>query len=257
MRGGAWGPGWPLGEALRFLTLLPVPGLPAMGVDRIGRAVAWFPLVGLVVGAIGLAFGALAGAIWNDGVQALVVVVTWMLVTGGLHLDGLADTFDGMLSWRSREQRLEIMRDSRIGTMGALAVFAVLAGKLVLIAGAGEGWVAAVLVAPVLGRWADVVAILAFPPAREGGLGRTFRESSGRGTAAIAGVTALAVTTVLSGAVGIVAMIVVTGITLALGRWWVRALGGLTGDTYGAASEIGELVALAALTAAIARVVAP
>lgn len=223
-----------------------------MDAGRIGQAIGWFPLVGLLVGGLGVAAGAAAGAIWDEGVRAVAVVVAWTAVTGGIHLDGLADTFDGMLSWRPRAQRLEIMRDSRIGTMGALALIAVLGGKAALLAGAGDGWAVPVLVAPVLGRWADVVAILAFPAAREGGLGRTFRESSGRGTLIIAAITAVVVAGAAAGWLGLLAVASVTVVTLLLGRWWVRALGGLTGDTYGAASEIGELVALATLTASLA-----
>jgi len=226
-----------------------------MSVERIGRAVAWFPLVGLVVGGVGVLVGWPAGMLWDGGVRAVVVVVAWAVVTGGLHLDGLADTFDGLLSWRPREQKLEIMRDSRIGTMGVLALVAVLALKIALLVSAGEAWIALVLLAPVLGRWADVVAILAFPPAREGGLGRTFRETSGRSSAVIAGGTALAAAGVAAGGVGLVAVLVVTAVALGLGAWWVRSLGGLTGDTYGAASEIGEVVALAVLSASL-RVVA-
>lgn len=222
-----------------------------MSVERIGRATAWFPLVGLLVAGVGVAIGWPAGALWGADVRAVAVVTAWAVVTAGLHLDGLADTFDGLLSWRPREQKLEIMRDSRIGTMGAIALFAILALKVALLASADGAWLVAALVAPVLGRWADVVAIFAFPPAREGGLGRTFRETSGRTAPLVAGVTAAAVAGLGAGASGIVALVVVTGIALGLGAWWVRSLGGLTGDTYGAASEMGEVVALAVLTASL------
>lgn len=222
-----------------------------MSVERIGRATAWFPLAGLLVGGAGVAIGWPAGELWGAEVRAVVLVTAWAVVTAGLHLDGLADTFDGLLSWRPREQKLEIMRDSRIGTMGAIALFAILALKVALLASADGAWIVAALVAPVLGRWAGVVAIFAFPAAREGGLGRTFRETGGRWAPVVAGVTASAVAGLGATVTGILALVVVTGIALALGSWWVRSLGGLTGDTYGAASEIGEVVALAVLTAFI------
>jgi adenosylcobinamide-GDP ribazoletransferase len=239
----------PLGEALRFLTIIPLPGMPPSSEGSIGRAIPLFPLAGLVLGALLAALGAVLGGLWGDGVRAVGLVVAWGVLTAGLHLDGLSDTFDGVMSWRGRERKLEIMRDSRIGAMGALALAAVLGLKVAWLAAAGDAWLPAIVLAPVLGRWADVYGIVTFPPAREGGLGKTFQSMLGPRDFSLATATALSAALLLAGPRGLAALLLVWLVSHALGRWWTRDLGGLTGDTYGALCEIGEAVTLAVLTA--------
>src|SRR5437016_2491452 len=175
-----WGPLRPLGEALRFLTIIPIVGMPPMSERGIARAIALFPLAGAVIGALLAGLGLATGALWDAWVRSVAIVVGWAIVTSGLHLDGLSDTFDAVMSWRPRERKLEIMKDSRIGAMGAIALIAVLALKIALLHGAGAGWLRAVVLAPVLGRWADTYGIFWFPPARVGGLGREFQSQVGR-----------------------------------------------------------------------------
>jgi adenosylcobinamide-GDP ribazoletransferase len=162
----------------------------------------------------------------------------------------LSDTFDGVMSWRPRERKLEIMRDSRMGVMGALALLAILALKTALLSAAGT-WTTALLVAPALGRWAMCFGLCRYPSARADGLGAMVQAQSEsstlRGATLIAAVAAL----VIAGPRGLLALALVWLVSRALARWWVRDLGGLTGDTYGALCEIGEVVALAALTARV------
>lgn len=240
------------GEAVRFLTIIPQPWMPPMSERGMVVAIPWFPAAGLLIGALLLPVGWLGGLLWGDLARAALIVVAWGVITGGLHLDGLSDTFDAVMSWRPRERKLEIMKDSRIGAMGALALVAVLLLKVVFLAGAGDRWWAAVLVAPVLGRWADCYGIYFYPAAREGGLGRSFNEQVRRGDFTLATIFAFAVAIIAAGPAGLIAGLLVWGGSLLLARWWVADLGGLTGDTYGALNEIGEVVALAALTAVVA-----
>jgi adenosylcobinamide-GDP ribazoletransferase len=246
-----WGPLWPLGEALRFLTILPIPGLPPMSEGGIGRAIAFFPLAGAMIGALLVGLGLAAGALWGASVRAVVLVVAWGAITAGLHLDGLSDTFDAVMSWRPRERKLEIMKDSRIGAMGALALIAVLALKVAWLGAAGDGWLRAVWLAPILGRWADIYGIFWFPPAREGGLGRDFQSQVHLADFVFASGATLLLALALGGTHGLVALALVWLVSQLLAMWWTRDLGGLTGDTYGALCEIGEAVALAALSAAL------
>jgi adenosylcobinamide-GDP ribazoletransferase len=238
-----------LGEAVRFLTILPVPGLPPMTERGIVRAIPFFPLAGLLIGALLVAIGWAAGQLWGGNVRAVLMVVAWGVLTAGLHLDGLSDTFDAVMSWRPRARKLEIMKDSRIGAMGALALLAVLGLKAAWLDAAGAAWWQAALLAPVLGRWADIYGILRFPPAAEGGLGRAFRAQARPSDLWVGAATALALALLIAGAHGLVAAAAVWLTAELLGRWWTRALGGLTGDTYGALCEIGEVVALAVLSA--------
>ncbi|MDW8395804.1 MAG: adenosylcobinamide-GDP ribazoletransferase [Anaerolineae bacterium] len=244
--------------ALRFLTLLPVPA-PSSATD--GRVVRWFPLVGMCVGGISCAVGAAAGWLWGESARAIAVVLSLAIVTGGLHLDGLSDTFDAMLSWQPRERKLEIMKDSRIGAMGTLALVAVLALKVVWVVAAGEQWWRNVLLATVVSRWVMAYGLVMFPSARPGGLGDTLRSATGQrdlwiaaaqGAGLAFGVSLIALPTEAFGIALARTGVALASAVLALHlvfRQWSRALGGLTGDTYGAGCELAEGVMLAALSA--------
>lgn len=235
-------------EALRFLTILPLPGARAALSERdMAATIPWFPLAGLLIGALLLPVGWLAGLGWGDGVRAALLVVAGGIITGGLHLDGLSDTFDGVMSWRSRERKLEIMRDSRIGAMGTLALIAVLLLKFVWLQEAQDTWWRSVLLAPVLGRWADIYGIYWFPAAREGGLGHTFQSHVQPQHFFVSTSFVLLLALLIGQWQGVAAVGLVWGVTHLLARWWTHDLGGLTGDTYGALNEVGEVIVLATL----------
>ncbi len=250
-------------EAIRFLTLIPIPWLRSTSEDfeqTIANCMAWFPAVGLLVGLMGCAAGFVANYFWPQSalIRALAVVIVTAIATAGLHLDGLSDTFDATMSWRSRERMLEIMKDSRIGAMGSLALIAVFLLKVGFLAAAGEGWWRAALLAPMLGRWADIYGIFFYPAAREGGLGKTFHDKVKKRDFAWGSLFVLVVMALVAvfgtqpaqnGLRSLVALGLVFVATVYLCRKWVKQLGGLTGDTYGALNEIGEGVALAAMSA--------
>lgn len=248
-----WGPLRPIGEAIRFLTAIPVAGLPMMDETSIARSMVAFPLVGLLIGAGGAATGWIAGWLWGDLLRAVVIVVAWMLLTLGLHLDGIADSCDALFSWRPRAKKLEIMKDSRIGTMGALGLLAIVLLKVSALATLGPMWWLGALLAPVWGRWADIYGIFWFPAATEGGMGRTFHEQVRRADFVLATASALLIGAFLSPELlrpwGALAIGAVLPITHWLASRMVASLGGLTGDTYGALAEIGEVVTLLVLAA--------
>lgn len=249
---GSWGLLRPLGEALRFLTAAPVRGLPPMSEAGIARSMVAFPLVGLLIGGFGAGAGLLAGWLWGAELRAVAVVVAWMVMTWGLHLDGLADSADALLSWRPRQRKLEIMKDSRLGAMGALALVAVVLLKVGALYALGPAWWLGALLAPVWGRWADIYGIFWFPAAREGGMGRTFHDRVRLRDFWIATASAVLAGAILLPPWGALAGLAVWAAVHLLARKMVNALGGLTGDTYGALSETGEVVTLLAL-AALAR----
>lgn len=246
-----WGPLTPLGEALRFLTILPLPGLVSAAEGGMGPALACFPLAGLVIGVLLSGVGWLAGLLWNGSVQAVLIVVAWAIVTAGLHLDGVSDTFDAVLSWRSRERKLEIMKDSRIGALGALALVSILLLKCALIGAAGPAWAPAIWLAPVLARAAQLHGMFWFPPARPDGMGQSVKAQMRLDHVLVGSVVAAVLAVAIGQLRGVIALALVAGTTYALCRWWVRDLGGLTGDTYGALAEICEVVALAAMSALV------
>lgn len=238
---------------LSFITRLPVPGRWSQGLDfeHYSRGIVTFPLIGLLLGAIsGLVF--MAFHAWcGIPLAALFSVLALALMTGGFHLDGLADTCDGVFSARSRERMLEIMRDSRLGTHGGLALIFVLLAKVLVIselALRGTSLLAALAAACAVGRGTAVLMMYHHRYAREEGLGNVFiGKITGRQTCVTLGLAVILTAVLLPGMHGVAAMIVTMVVIFILGQLLKRTLGGQTGDTLGAAIEIGELVFLLAL----------
>jgi adenosylcobinamide-GDP ribazoletransferase len=171
------------------------------------------------------------------------VVVAWIIVTGGLHLDGVADTADGLLGGKNHQERLFIMHDSRTGSFGVMAILAVVILKLVFILELPETcriWV--ILLAPVGARWFQVFALATFPAARKEGLGLFFKNYLSRREAYIAFGFALVCSLLFLQGLGFVLLVGTTLILIIPSSLLSRKLGGLTGDLYGALTELYELV---------------
>jgi adenosylcobinamide-GDP ribazoletransferase len=209
-----------------------------------------FPVVGAAVGGIGGAVYWLCAHFGMPSALAAVwTLAAQILATGALHEDGLADTADGFGGGRTRARKLEIMRDSRIGTFGALALLLALAARGTSIAAlASPGRVAAALVASgALGRGAIVVLVVLLPPARADGLAAGLRERSARRSAvglALAGAVALALLPF-----GAALPVIGVALAMALALAWTarRQIGGYTGDVFGAASVATECAVLSLL----------
>lgn len=236
--------------AIRFLTILPMPGTWGTASSDLARSVPFFPVVGLLLGAVAAAIAWAVAPLVPPMVAAVLIVVLLMAFSGCLHLDGLSDTADGFLSSRARERIMEIMRDSRTGAMGVIAVVTVLLTKFAALASlpADRLW-PAVLLMPLAGRSAMVVHMALLPYARPNGLGSVFYERRPR-LAAIwaAGVLAVAACGVLA-VRGLVVWAASIGITLVLAAYVRHKIGGATGDTFGAVCEIIEVVPALTLTA--------
>ena len=235
--------------ALCFLTRLPLPGLshrPCTQMHGPGQAMAAFPLAGLVLGALLVGLDRLlsftAFPLTTRNIQLIVALVA---LTGGLHLDGLMDTCDGLIGGHSAEQRLAIMRDSRVGSYGVLGGVCVVLLKVgALGAVPGSARALALLLTPMLGRWSLVLAAALFPPARPGGLGAAFRAGVTPPRLAAAAVTCVLAACTIGGVVGTLALVAACVATWLLGRAITARIPGLTGDTYGAIAEVTEVVAL-------------
>ncbi|HGW6102520.1 TPA: adenosylcobinamide-GDP ribazoletransferase [Citrobacter werkmanii] len=238
---------------LSFISRLPVPARWSQGLDfeHYSRGIVMFPLIGVVLGGLtGLVFMALQP--WcGIPLAALFAVLTLALLTGGFHLDGLADTCDGIFSARRRERMLEIMRDSRLGTHGGLALIFVLLSKVLVVselALRGTPMLAALAAACVAGRGTAVLLMYRHRYAREEGLGNVFiGKITGRQTAVTLGLAAILAAVLLPGMRGVAALVVTMVAIFILGQLLKRTLGGQTGDTLGAAIELGELIFLLAL----------
>jgi adenosylcobinamide-GDP ribazoletransferase len=176
---------------------------------------------------------------------AAVLVIALVILTGGLHLDGLMDSCDGLLGGRTPERRLEIMRDSRVGSFGVLGGICVLLLKFALFASINSRQLTlALFIVLPCARWAMVLALRLFPSARPTGLGATFRRSVTIPRLVFAGGISLLAALVAGSLVGGVLWIVTILVAALLGLWITHLIGGLTGDSYGAIAEVTEVVLL-------------
>jgi len=233
--------------ALRFLSILPIPGKAGATDRQLGRSTAWYPLVGAAAGGLLYGCACLFTRPWSVLPAAFLCLVVWTLFTRGLHLDGLADTFDGLGGGASPERRLAIMKDSRIGVFGVIAVGIVLIGKFALLAELiGVYRVRELILVPVLGRWAMLMLIYSFPAAG-GGLGRRIKRHCGLPQFLFGTLTAAACTWLLLGPWGLLLLAAVALFGSLAGWTFRRKLGGCTGDSYGAVCEIAEVLCLAAV----------
>jgi adenosylcobinamide-GDP ribazoletransferase len=244
-----------IASAFRHLTILPLGRSAPVDLRELGAAAPWFPIVGAVLG-LGLALVAtVVGRVFPPLLAALLTVTAWKLLTGGLHLDGLADCLDA-LGGRTPQDRRMIMSDSRIGAFGAIGLILFLMLELAALAElpAGTRW-RALIAAPAIARGSAVAIARMFRPARADGQGAAFHAGLGRASVPAALAIALVVALASLGPVGIVALAVAAASAVALATFFSRRLGGITGDVLGAGIEIAELTVLLTISAwAYARV---
>ena len=228
--------------ALSFLTVLPVGGHQTAASVHLGRA--WFPAVGVLVG------GAAGGALWlvsgatTAAVGAVAALGVLAVLTGALHLDGLADTADGLLGGATRERRLDIMRDPRVGSYGLVAVVLVLLGDWAALSSVPPlQALVALLAGGALARFAVVCVLFGLPYARPEGVGSAAKGGPAPLELAVAGVTAM-LPFALDWRHGLLAVALVAAATVGLAALARARIGGATGDVYGAVVELGQLAAL-------------
>jgi adenosylcobinamide-GDP ribazoletransferase len=231
--------------AVEFLTPLHVHAGGPLATEAIGSSSAYFPLVGLLLGLALVGLDRVLSTLLPVAIASGLLVALLAAATGFLHLDGFADTIDGMASGRTRERRLEIMRDSHVGAFGATALALLVLLQWLALASLVPPWRApGLLLFPVLGRTAMVAAIAAFPYARFEGLGTLFRGHIWPWPAPVAAVISLLISMLCFG-IGGVALWGAALLTAAIaGTWLSSRLGGLTGDCYGAICEISQIVVL-------------
>lgn len=227
--------------AIAFLTRIPVRRSDAFTLDDVARSQVWFPAVGLLIGALLLGVDRVANRALSDPSVDVIIVVALILITGALHLDGLADAADGLFGAHTVERRLAIMHDVHAGTYAIAAIVSVLALKWAgLVAVPSSVRVETLLVVPCVARFAMLLAVGAFPYARGAGMSDGFHRSAWPWAVAIGGATALAASVLFLGAGGIFVVLFAGVCALAFGLLCLRLVGGMTGDLYGAIVEITE-----------------
>lgn len=241
--------------AVRFLTIMPVPGQWGTAEEDLPGSSAYFPVVGLLLGIVAAAVAIGLSHLLPPWPAMAASVIVLIAFSGGLHMDGLSDTADGFMSSRPKERILEIMKDSRIGAMGAIAIASCMLMKFssMMLMNQESFWRAAVLM-PLAGRSAIVIQMATLPYARpEGGLGAIFYRTRSAVPVIVATLLMAASGWVLFGRGGLVAMGVVVAGTFLFNMVCRRKIGGATGDTLGASCEIAETLCVVALCAAPVR----
>ena len=239
--------------ALSFLTVFPGPWHNVHSQREISNSRAYYPIVGLLLGLLLVGVERGAREIFPVYLTAALLLVALVVVTRGLHLDGLMDVCDGLFGGYAAERRLEIMRDSHVGAFAVVGVTSLLIlkyGSLVSLLSLkvpGKEW--ALLLFPLFSRWSMVLLIGAFPYVRAQGLGSPFHQGGAKVATLFAALTAIVGSALLGGFGGLGLLVGLSLLAWCLGLGMSRMLGGLTGDTYGASNEIVEVVGLIAAVA--------
>ena len=234
-----------LSLAFSFLTILPVIDRRPASDETVAASFAWFPIVGFILGVALIGEDRLLAYVFPQVIRSVLIVISLTIITGAVHLDGLADTADALGAGSNRERALDIMRDSRVGTFGASAIFFDLALKILALSTlAGHRRYAALIAAPMLARWAMLLVARGLPYLREAGAGSTLlsgeSKSIGPRAAVVAAFTLAVIIALGALRPTAVAIAIVVAMRLFYGRW----LGGVTGDLIGACGELVEIAVL-------------
>ncbi len=242
---------------MTFLTIIPASRNLDRGPKDISNSRAFYPAVGLLMGLLLVGVEEGSSRLFTEPLTAAFLVAAMVIFTRALHLDGLMDVCDGVFGGFTPERRLEIMRDSQVGAFGVAGGVTVLLLKygallaLLGLSGPGKEW--ALLLFPALSRWTMVVLLGAFPYVRTQGLGSPFHGSGIKVATTVAGLSALAASFLLGGFAGLGLFFGAVALAWLMGWAMAQALGGLTGDTYGATNEVIETAVIIAATALAAQ----
>ncbi len=235
----------------QFLTILPIRVRGEIGKAEIGRSAAAYPVVGLLLGLLLVGVTVVLRIAFVPRLADALLVAAWAALTGGLHLDGLADTLDGLAFGRSREEVLRIMKDSRLGSYGAVGLAILLLVKVAALGAipavrVGKGTVLAL----ILGRTAAVhVGYLTRYAGLGEGMARVLTEEMRLVHILWAWALGAGLALAIGRLRGLVAFALVLGVTSLLAWFFMRRIGGVTGDVYGATIELNEVVTLLAWAA--------
>jgi adenosylcobinamide-GDP ribazoletransferase len=230
--------------AWRFLTIIPLPFRHDNTPNVVGTSQVYFPVVGLIIGMILAGLNWILNFVFPPLVIDVLLIVTMIIITGALHLDGLADTCDGM-GGKTIEERWQIMRDSHTGSFGIVGIVCAILLKLILLSVIPQSWFwRTLLVFPMLGRWAIVYAINLFPYARPSGIGKIFKDKAHWLILLITSILVLLINGLLFRWKGLIISILVIGVVTGVAFFFKKRFAGLTGDNYGAINEIAEISAL-------------
>lgn len=232
--------------ALKFLTILPIASKSAADKNQLSQASIYFPLVGLLLGlALAAANNLLSLLTLGPFSRNVILIILLIILTGALHLDGLADTFDALLSRKSRPEMLRIMRDAHIGTMGLLSLICIILLKVSFLCSLYPKLInRALILMCILSRYSLVLTMFAFPYIREEGKAKVFTQAMNLKIFALATAITLLCAGLFWGLKGLVVFLLAVILTKLLGRFFTQRFGGFSGDTLGAINELTEVFVL-------------
>lgn len=230
--------------ALQFLTILPVKIKSEIKEIDFGKALLYFPIVGMLIGFL-LAGAAFFLGFATDLFKGACVLILSIIITGGIHLDGFADMCDGFYSNKSKEKILEIMRDSHIGVMGVIGIVSLLFLKIALIVSIPQNilWKSLIMMA-TFSRWSQAMACFTSTYARKNGKAKFFIEYAELKDIIIGGLFTFVLFLLLAKLKGIVVFALAFLLSLLFIQYVKRKIGGMTGDTIGAINEVAEAAIL-------------
>lgn len=237
---------------LSFLTRIPVKTADRLD-EEFYKSAKYFPLVGAVLGIVYISFTYIGSIIFGPYIAGIIFIIANIILTGGLHLDGLGDTFDGLYSYRQKDKILEIMKDSRLGTNALLAILVLIMFKVALVSKlVGQGYYFAVFLMPVVGKLSSVFACYIGKTAKEEGMGNVFIGKVVKSDFYIAIVTVLFILALVFAITSSIMILIINIITLFLVIVATKIylshvysiIDGLTGDVLGAICELSELLYL-------------
>ncbi len=230
---------------IQFFTRIPIKVEIPSDNEDFGKGLVFAPIIGLMIGGILLGFYYLFMLFLPLMVTIIFIILLYITITGGLHLDGLADTFDGLFSGRGKERILEIMRDSRIGTFGVLALVGVVLADIGLLASINPLNIPyAILLFPVAGRIGSLLSAGLSSYAREQGLGKSFIDYCTMKEITIGIVIAFIIFYIFLGLLGVAIAFLTHITTLILTLMLTKKLAGATGDILGAVCELNQVAFL-------------
>ncbi len=236
--------------ALKFLTIIPLPWRREASPEELEGSIGYFPVIGIIIGLILAGLNWLLSLFLPSAVVNALLIVSLVVISGALHLDGFVDTCDGIAGHKTVEERWRVMHDSRAGAFGIVGVFLLLLVKYVSLSSVPENLLMVTLVLmPVVSRWAMVYTVFAYPYARPAGLGKLFKQGASWQRFTTATVITLAVAIGLARLAnityfylaGLAIMLAIWVIVVAMATYLKRKFAGLTGDTYGAINEVAEV----------------
>ena len=233
--------------AFQFLTISPTLIKRIFTAQEMGRAVGWFPLVGVVLGLLLYGINNMAQLIFPVSVSAAITLFAWVMFTRAFHLDGFMDTCDGLFGGFTAERRLEIMKDSRMGAFGVAGGVLMLLTQYAALSASTNLFVALIL-ATTLGRWSSPLVIYWFPYAREDGLGIEMKRNVGSREVLLATSIMSITAWLVYGWPGFLFMVAAAAIGFLVAVYAMRLLPGLTGDIYGTVTTLVEMFTLVFFT---------